>query len=615
MDVPSPQVVVFGGPSLHPIQVGGERRDVVAGAGFVTALAARSRGVRVGLVARVPWALPPAVEAAFGAGWLDPGGLVPVEGALPAFRLTYGADEAAAYDDVSAGAEAGTVAGDLPRRWLGAGWVHVAPLGGQTGLQQAVVDGLRARGWSGRLSAGTYPNAVGSEPDAVRALAASCDTFFLNQAEATALWPAGGHPTGTRLVVTRGRAGLSIFAEGQVAEHAAPAVDVVDPTGAGDAIVGGWLAGEALAEDPVRAALSSARRVIGGWGAAALLGAKPPPHLLETPAGATAGAAPIAPEGPAALEGIGVDAAQVLRVGAALRESAARASLTFTGFPFPERDDPHAAELLALATLHQFGFWTASDTEWIGPMYAMAAGKRFKGSDFVWQAFTRAVGTDPTVLDPARLAAEPLLFDAICRDDDGRCPVPDISAHRALQQDWGAAMSACGGFGAVLAEARGSATPIRALLERLAVLPGFREDPLAKKAMLLVLILVARPEGLLPGTDRENIGPIVDYHLMRGCLRTGCVRVTDPDLRVRLEGREWVNASQESAVRLACRDALVALSEAADLGVAPIDGFFFANGRRACLETEAPRCGECALTEICAREEALFQPVFRTTAY
>jgi hypothetical protein len=298
-----------------------------------------------------------------------------------------------------------------------------------------------------------------------------------------------------------------------------------------------------------------------------------------------------------------------------LAEEATEASLDFCGFPFPPEGAPWAAEMFAMSTLHQYGFWLSDVRGWVEPMYGVAGGSRFKGSDYIWQAFTRAATEDPSVLDPVRAASEPLLFDAICADNSGTCPVPFVETHRALQQANGRALAGSGGFGEILAEANLAERPAAALLERLSTLPGYAEDPLAKKANLLAIILANRPERFLDLRDPESITPIVDYHLMRSCLRTGCVEIIDDDLRHRVERRAWVDEVEEDEIRSSCFDAIQSLVELSGLTQAAVDGFFFSNARKICVEVEEARCDQCAAAQVCARRTALFEPVIRTTAY
>ena len=599
----APDLVVVGGPSLDTVRAGGRQQRLVGGAGFITAVAARAQGARVGLVARVPFTLPETVARAFRPGGLEVGGLRALDGELTGFHIDYDAAGIATYTATEPGLEAGMTADDFPSAWLGVGLVHVSPLGGSATLQREFVRGLRSRGWTGTLSVGTYLRAIEGEREVVQELAEQADLLFLNEAEARALF-GGTPPPGCRVFETRGAAGAWVHADGRSRHCPAPQVEVQDPTGAGDAFCGGCLGRVSLGQDDAPAGgLALAARVLQGWGVEPLLDAlpgEPPAHAeIHRPT-------------PGLVE---VDEARVGRVAARLRGVAQASALDFCGFPFPEAGAPRAAACLAVATLHQYGFWTADAAGYTGAMYAQAEGRRFKGSDFIWQAFTRAVRADPSVVDPERLATEPLLFDRVCRDDSGRCPVPDVGSHRALQQGWGRALLQRGGLDTMLDAANAHPRPIATLLEALATLPGYREDPLAKKAMLLAVVLGNRPERFLRAVDRDSLGPIVDYHIMRGCLRTGCVRIHDDGLRQRLEARSWVESGQEAAVREATLEAMGRLCERSGLGVDAVDGFFFVNGRTRCLEGEAPHCSPCPVREDCARHEELFQPIFRTTSY
>ncbi len=368
---------------------------------------------------------------------------------------------------------------------------------------------------------------------------------------------------------------------------------VVDPTGAGDAFCGGYLAGWLRGTDPIASAGDTARTALSGYGSTELV------------------ARVAALVGPRVRQ----DAERIGRVAGMLADEATEASLDFCGFPLPSEGALWAVEMLAMATLHQYGFWYSDVRGWVEPMYGVADGRTFKGSDYIWQAFTRAATEDPSVLDPARSASEPMLFDAVCADDSGSCPVPSVETHRALQQAYGEALSGPGGFGAILDDANRADRPAAALLERLATLLGYAEDPLAKKANLLAIILANRPERFLDLRDPESITPVVDYHLMRSCLRTGCVEILDDDLRQRVERRTWVDEAEEDEIRGACFDAIQSLVELSGLTQAAVDGFFFRNARAVCVEVEAPRCDECVAVEMCARRTELFQPVIRTTAY
>jgi sugar/nucleoside kinase (ribokinase family) len=587
-----PELVVVGCPSMDRLIGPDGEVSAPGGAGFNTALAARAAGIDVGLVAAIPTHLPREIGSAFGPGGIRREGLIVRDGPLPSFHIAYDDHQIAEYLSVQLEIELTLSAYDVPDAWLAARHLHIGPLGASSRRQLGFVEDIRDRGFSGTLSVGSFHAALDEDRDAARVLVTEAGVFFLNAAEFDDLFPGGPPPTPI-FVVTEGRRGATVHHRGRAMRHPAEPATVVDPTGAGDAFCGGYLAGWLRGTDPNPSARNAARTALSGYGSTALVA-----HV----------AAAIGPR-------VRLDPERIACVAQMLAHEATEASLDFCGFPFPDEGAPWALEMFAMATLHQYGFWTSDNRGWIEPMYSTAGGDRFKGSDYIWQAFTRAAIGDPSVLDPDRAASDPLLFDAICADDSGSCPVPSIESHRDLQQRYGEALAGTGGFAEIVAVANRSERPAAALLERLTTLPGYAEDPLAKKANLLAIILANRPERFLDLRDPESITPIVDYHLMRSCLRTGCVEIVDDDLRRRVEGRTWVDEAEEDEIRSACFDAIESLVEISGLTQAAVDGFFFSNARRVCVEVDAPRCDECVAAPACARRIDLFQPVIRTTAY
>ncbi|HRT05313.1 MAG TPA: hypothetical protein P5204_06405 [Kiritimatiellia bacterium] len=286
------------------------------------------------------------------------------------------------------------------------------------------------------------------------------------------------------------------------------------------------------------------------------------------------------------------------------------------GFIYPERDRPGALETFFFACAHQFGFWTLAGNRWDKPMVARIDGRDLKGSDFLFRSCTRACQADPDAFSPATLAARTngQLAD-LFRDDAGANPLPMWPEHLALIRgyaDWFVARRETPA--AVLRRAQAAPKPLFALLEILAEIPGYAEDPLQKKAMLLAIVLENRPERFLRATDPESAVPIIDYHLQRSALRTGLVRVEDPALRRKLVAREALSRTEEELIRAATYDAVGRLMARTGLSAAAVDWFFFQNRTR-CPETTDPDCPACPVQAICARETQLFQPVFRTTAY
>ena len=286
------------------------------------------------------------------------------------------------------------------------------------------------------------------------------------------------------------------------------------------------------------------------------------------------------------------------------------------GFIYPERGRPGVLETFFFACAHQFGFWTLAGDRWEKPMVARLDGRDLKGSDFLFRACTRAAQKNPLALRPASLQAmtDAQLNELFCGDNDLN-PLPLWPEHLALIRGYAAWFAAQNLEPAdLLRRAAAAPKPLRALLDFLADIPGYAEDPLQKKSMLLAIVLENRPEHFLHVTDPESAVPIIDYHLQRSALRTGLVRVADPALRRKLEARQLVTRREEELVRAATYDAIGQLMARSGLSAAAVDWFFFQNRTR-CPETTPPDCPACPVQAICARETRLFQPVFRTTAY
>jgi hypothetical protein len=152
------------------------------------------------------------------------------------------------------------------------------------------------------------------------------------------------------------------------------------------------------------------------------------------------------------------------------------------------------------------------------------------------------------------------------------------------------------------------------LLDTLRQVPGYRGDPLQKKAMLLALMLENRPEKFLNVKDPASAVPVIDYHLQRSALRTGIVRITDPKVRHRIEARILVDRETEGNVRKAVYEAIRMLVDQSGMSIAAVDAFFFGNRDR-CPEMKKPDCASCPIRSVCVKETGLFQPVLRTTYY
>jgi hypothetical protein len=564
-----------------------------------TAMAARRLGAQVSLFAPRPVPLPATLEpvAARLHEWLGPAVALDQ---LPRFEIAHDGG-ATSYLGTFFGAESSLAPESLPDDLSAYDIVHVVPLG-DVHRQHAFVRASRARG-ARIVSAGTYVRSVLSAPDAVRQVMDEADVFFMNSSEAEALFgslASARTAAGKLLLVTLGPNGAHVIQGGHVTEVPPVPARQVDPTGAGDCFCGAVLAGLAGRRHPVMAARSAvplAAAMIEQVGPAALLLDGPPPA-------------------PASGSVVMVDAPRVAWIADLLARLDDAAAFDFVGPELPPVGHPMAVEYFFAATLQQFGFWSEKDDRFAGPMIAPLDGKQLKGSFYLFAAFLRRMAKDPGFCSPARqatLTREELL--EVFRADDGSDPMPALDLHLAQARQYGADMLALGLSPRAIVEcARASALPLQALVGQLDRIGGYKEDPLRKKSSLLALILSQRPERFLGFGHGEDAAPVIDYHLMRSCLRTGLIEVRDEDLAAALAHRQVVGAREEWAVREAAYRAIEAVTSLSGRSPGAVDWFFF-SARQRCPEMCPPDCAHCPVDPVCAHRTGLFQPVCRTTFY
>ncbi len=586
-------LVVIGGASLDVLHFRGRTERSAGGAGLYTALAAARAGARVTMVGPRPEPMPE--ELAVAAELLDwRGPAVPPE-RLPSFEIAHLGGGRTELRGAAWRAEAELSAGSLPAD-LPAGLVFCIGLTDPR-RQLEMVRHFKARGR--RVACGTYGGATRDAPEVVRELFAAADVFFCNRSEATRLFgdlEAARTAAGKLLFITLSAEGARVVQGRHAADVPGVAAEELDPTGAGDTFGGTVLARLGRGEHPVLAA----RRGVAA--AAEMVTAVGPAALLRPPSA------------PRAEGRVRVDDVAIRRVAAVVGSLPDVEPFPFTGGDFPPAGHARTLDYFFAATLQQFGFWSATDGRYAEPYLASIGGRRLKGSDFLWAAYRRWLDEDARGLTPKdqrRLSSETL--EHRLRADAGE-PLPALALRLEQATSYGRDLEDLGWSPAgIVAEANAESRPLAAFLDLLDQVGGYKEDPLRKKSALLALILRQRPEGFLRAAG-EDVPPVVDYHVQRGCLRIGLVRVDDDALRRRLIDRELLGAEDEWAIRVACFEAMAALQQTSGRSMGAVDWFFFQNRRR-CPEMTEPECRRCEVDAVCSHHTSLFQPVRRTTFY
>jgi len=289
----------------------------------------------------------------------------------------------------------------------------------------------------------------------------------------------------------------------------------------------------------------------------------------------------------------------------------------FVGDHYPPIDYPTALDYFFVQTLQQFSFWEANHGRYDYPLIATIDGHQCKGSTYLSYGYMRPLDTDPDFFSPKRQAnttKEETL--ALFRADDGTDPMPALELHLNKAQDYGKDMLLMGLTPlAIVEQSNKSSNPLKTFLSILDHIGGYKEDPLRKKSSLLALILIERPEHFLIFSEGEEIQPVVDYHAMRFCLRTGLVDIADEILREKVSHRALITVEEEWVIRYACYVAVQRLVEVTGLSMGAVDNITFAYNRKHCPEMTEPICEKCAIDPPCAHRKDLFQPVIRTTFY
>jgi hypothetical protein len=114
-------------------------------------------------------------------------------------------------------------------------------------------------------------------------------------------------------------------------------------------------------------------------------------------------------------------------------------------------------------------------------------------------------------------------------------------------------------------------------------------DAQQKKTTFLVKLL--EDAGLTKIADRENFIPIMDYHMQRVLLRTGCVEIVDAKLRNRILLQQPL--ATDEPIRSFCIEAMRHIAVHSQQPVTRMNDVFWALGRSCCHLILLCRDGHC----------------------
>lgn len=125
------------------------------------------------------------------------------------------------------------------------------------------------------------------------------------------------------------------------------------------------------------------------------------------------------------------------------------------------------------------------------------------------------------------------------------------------------------------------------LLQELSTFVSY-SDPVRKKSVFFLALM--RNSGTWVYQDEQALGPPVDYHEVRGHLRVGTIRVTDPGLLEKLGAGIPVTAEEDIAIRHSAYDAIMYISQRSGLNNPSQLHYLFWNVFRSICTRELPQC-------------------------
>jgi sugar/nucleoside kinase (ribokinase family) len=593
-------MLVIGSPSIDKIHNNNQTFDTLGGAGLYVSLAAKKYNIEVSLFGPKPDPIPQSLLPFLKklTSWIGPI-ISPDE--IPRFEISH-ENNKAKYIISSLGSETNIDMSLLPEDLSIYDCVHITPMG-DAEVQNSIVAICKAKG-AKVLSMGTALISIRDKPYQVMRSLKISDIAFMNEEEAIYIFgsidKAKVEP-GHILYITLADKGAIIVQGEFKTEVEGFKTNFVDPTGAGETFCGATLANILRGEHPIIAARNGcilAAKKVGNIGPTVTLDTSLPPKIQID-------------------ERIKINKDQVEKISAIVKTLPEADPHDFVLPYLPIINHPQALEYFFTVILHQFSFWNDNGSNYTTPLIAEIDGQKLKGSAYLFASYTKKLLTDPSFFTAERQAkvTEQELIE-VFRADDGSVPMPAIDLHVQQSIQYGQDLIKLNlNPQKILDKAKNSSKPLKTLTKILDHIGGYKEDPIRKKLNLLILALNQRPEKFFEFGNNEAILPVVDYHCMRACLRTGLIEVIDSKLRDKIENRELIDADEEWAIRFGGYKIQEQVEILSGKNIGAVDWFFFNYTRNHCFEMSEPDCENCAVDSVCAHRKELFQPVLRTTFY
>lgn len=126
-------------------------------------------------------------------------------------------------------------------------------------------------------------------------------------------------------------------------------------------------------------------------------------------------------------------------------------------------------------------------------------------------------------------------------------------------------------------------------------------DPLQKKSGVFLKLI--DDAGLVNLDKLSDVIPIMDYHMQRVLLRTGCIEVNDKSLKDKLQNRQAI--SDDEPLRKACIDAMNIIAQSSHYHPFKMNDVFYTLGRSCCNEKTLCRHFVCEKTP-CTLSRAVY---------